>query len=135
MSTNYIALCEQHSSELKYIYFAKIEFDLKFEVINEGETPNNDNPKSIFNRKIGFRLMRQGSCPVELEIVNHNLVEVWIKYLGKLLNQVGFHKMFKPQRKLGKGGFATVYEVERVTDGKLFAVKAFAKQATLNSKN
>ena len=43
--------------------------------------------------------------------------------------------MFKPVRKLGKGGFATVYEVQRQTDGKLFAVKAFSKQATINSNN
>lgn len=63
------------------------------------------------------------------------MLPVWLKYLGKNLNQVGFHKLFKPQRKLGKGGFATVYEVQRVTDGKLFAVKAFAKQNTIHSKN
>ena len=30
MSTNYIALCEQAPSDLKYLYFAKIDFDLKF---------------------------------------------------------------------------------------------------------
>jgi len=43
--------------------------------------------------------------------------------------------MFKPIRKLGKGGFATVYEVRRVSDEKLFAVKAFSKESTLNSHN
>jgi serine/threonine protein kinase len=36
-------------------------------------------------------------------------------------------------KKLGKGGFATVYEVERVTDKQHFAVKAFSKNATINS--
>ena len=52
-----------------------------------------------------------------------------------MLNQVGFHKLFNPKRKLGKGGFATVYEVERLTDGKMFAVKAFSKKNTLFSRN
>ena len=79
--------------------------------------------------------MKQNALTVEFEIVSNNLLPIWIKYLGKMLNQVGFHKMFKPQRKLGKGGFATVYEVQRLTDGKLFAVKAFSKQSTLHSKN
>lgn len=36
---------------------------------------------------------------------------------------------------MGKGGFATVYEVERNSDLKHFAVKAFSKQNTLNSPN
>lgn len=58
-----------------------------------------------------------------------------MKFLGKILNQYGFHQLFKPIKKLGKGGFATVYEVQRTTDGKKFAVKAFSKQATLNSEN
>lgn len=63
------------------------------------------------------------------------MLALWSKHLGKMLNEVGFHKMFQPIRKLGKGGFATVYEVKRATDGKLFAVKAFSKQTTIFSKN
>lgn len=51
------------------------------------------------------------------------------------LNQKGFHEMFKPMKKLGKGSFASVYEVERLTDRKKFAVKAFSKQTSFNSKN
>jgi serine/threonine protein kinase len=43
--------------------------------------------------------------------------------------------MFKPLRKLGKGNFATVYEVERVTDGCKFAVKAFSKSHAFSAKN
>jgi hypothetical protein len=37
--------------------------------------------------------------------------------MGRLLTQIGFHRLFKPVKKLGKGGFATVYEVLRLTDG------------------
>lgn len=55
--------------------------------------------------------------------------------MSKNLNQSGFHKLYKPIRKLGKGGFATVYEVERVTDKARFAAKAFSKAATINSEN
>jgi serine/threonine protein kinase len=51
------------------------------------------------------------------------------------LNQIGFHKLYKPIKKIGKGGFATVYEVERLTDKKKFAVKAFSKAATIHSDN
>lgn len=36
-------------------------------------------------------------------------------------------------RKLGKGGFASVYEVERVTDKVHFAAKAFSKASTILS--
>lgn len=51
------------------------------------------------------------------------------------MNQKGFHEMFKPIRKLGKGNFATVYEAERVTDKAKFAVKAFSKEACFSVKN
>lgn len=45
------------------------------------------------------------------------------------MTQIGFHEQFRPMRKLGKGGFATVYEVKRNLDGKTFAVKAFSKSS------
>ena len=56
-------------------------------------------------------------------------------YLSKKINQKGFHEMFKPLKKLGKGNFASVYEVERLTDGMRFAVKAFSKQTCFSAKN
>jgi len=43
--------------------------------------------------------------------------------------------MFKPIRKLGKGNYATVYEAERLTDNKSFAIKAFSKQNTYCATN
>lgn len=60
---------------------------------------------------------------------------MWIIHLSKLINQKGFHEIFKPIKKLGKGNFASVYEVERLTDSKKFAVKAFSKQNTFAAKN
>lgn len=56
-------------------------------------------------------------------------------YLGKYINQKGFHNQFKPVKKLGKGNFASVYEVIRVDDGKKLAVKAFSKANTYNAEN
>lgn len=41
--------------------------------------------------------------------------------------------MFRPMRKLGKGNFATVYEVERLEDGKKYAVKAFSKNTCFST--
>lgn len=58
---------------------------------------------------MGFRLLKQDAMAVDFEIVDYNVLPIWLKYLGKMLNEVGFHKIFKPLRKLGKGGFATVY--------------------------
>jgi serine/threonine protein kinase len=84
-------------------------------------------------KTVGFSITKDGTQKVDLMIVDTKYMEIWSKYLNRYLNQLGFHKLFKPVRKLGKGGFATVYEVERQTDGKHFAVKAFAKQNTTNS--
>jgi serine/threonine protein kinase len=42
--------------------------------------------------------------------------------------------MYKPIRKIGKGAFATVYHVRRLSDNKDFAVKAFSK-SHVNSSN
>lgn len=63
------------------------------------------------------------------------MIETWAVYLSKKINQKGFHEMFKPLKKLGKGNFASVYEVERLTDGMRFAVKAFSKQSCFAAKN
>jgi len=64
-----------------------------------------------------------------------DIVERWVSYLSQHLNQIGFHNLFKPSRKLGKGNFASVYEVLRVTDNQRFAVKAFSKQGCFNARN
>ena len=80
-------------------------------MIFEGDRNPNPHLNSILSKPIGFRLLKQGSLAVEFDIVDSNVLPVWLKYLGKILNEVGFHKIFKPLRKLGKGGFATVYEV------------------------
>lgn len=54
-------------------------------------------------------------------------------FLGKTLNQLGFHHEFKAIRRLGKGQFATVFEVEKLANGDRFAVKAFSKGQLLKT--
>jgi serine/threonine protein kinase len=43
------------------------------------------------------------------------------------LNQVGFHDQYKLLDRIGKGSTSTVYKVQRITDGKIFAAKVFLK--------
>lgn len=105
-----------------------LDFDTKFEVLHQ-------QPKNIFSKKIGIRLFRDESTKFEIYSCHAYIVESWIFCLSKLINQKGFHEMFKPLKKLGKGNFASVYEVERLTDGARFAVKAFSKQSCFSAKN
>lgn len=58
--------------------------------------------------------------------LNHNIVF----YLARKVNQKGFHERFKAIKKIGKGNFASVFEVKRIEDEKRFAVKAFSKVNT-----
>ncbi len=51
------------------------------------------------------------------------------------INQIGFHQLIKPIKKLGKGNFGTVYLVERYEDGKIFAAKSFLKYTTYGNEN
>lgn len=58
----------------------------------------------------------------------------WKNYLESVLNQRGFHELFKPIKKIGKGNFASVYLVIKHEDGKKYAVKAFSKEATFSEE-
>ena len=55
--------------------------------------------------------------------------ELWREALRPRLNQRGFHEQFKAKKRIGKGNFASVYLVEKVEDGRSYAVKAFSKEA------
>jgi serine/threonine protein kinase len=58
----------------------------------------------------------------------------WRNLLGKKVNQRGFHELFKPIKKVGKGNFASVYLVIKYEDGKKYAVKAFSKEGTYSEE-
>jgi serine/threonine protein kinase len=57
----------------------------------------------------------------EEELIN------WRDELALRINQRGFHELFKPIKKIGKGNFASVYLVIKHEDDKKYAVKAFSK--------
>ena len=61
---------------------------------------------------------------------NVGMLKEWRNVLAKKLNQRGFHQLFKPIRKIGKGNFASVYLAIRLEDDRKFAIKAFSKEAT-----
>ena len=45
------------------------------------------------------------------------------------MNQFNFHELFKAEKRLGKGNFATVYLGTQLRDQKKMAIKAFGKEA------
>lgn len=61
---------------------------------------------------------------------NAQTLKVWRDVLAGKLNQRGFHELFKPIKKIGKGNFASVYLAIRLEDERRFAIKAFSKEAT-----
>jgi hypothetical protein len=44
------------------------------------------------------------------------VLKEWRDILGSKLNQRGFHELFKPIKKIGKGNFASVYLAMRLED-------------------
>ncbi len=54
----------------------------------------------------------------------------WRDILASKLNQRGFHELFKPLKKLGKGSSAVVYLVLKEEDQKKYAAKSFSKEVT-----
>jgi serine/threonine protein kinase len=70
-----------------------------------------------------------------VEFFTEGDLEKWEVELGKRVNQRNFHDLFKALRRVGKGNFASVYLGERLRDGRQFAIKAFAKEATYCQEN
>ena len=51
------------------------------------------------------------------------------------MNQFNFHELFKAEKRLGKGNFATVYLGNQLKDHQKMAIKAFGKEATFSQEN
>ena len=81
-----------------------LAFDIKFQIIYEVA-------KNVVSRKIGIRIYGTDKESFEFFSNENYIIETWVVYLSKKINQKGFHEMFKPLKKLGKGNFASVYEV------------------------
>ena len=67
-----------------------------------------NNPLS---EKIGLSFHKDNNQSTMLYSQNQASLQYMRNYLSKYLNQKGFHNQFKAVRKLGKGNFASVYEV------------------------
>lgn len=67
------------------------------------------------------------------ELLHHDpkVIEEWYKALSKFCVLINFRLNYASVKVLGKGRFAKVYLVQRVTDKKLFAVKVFNKAAVI----
>jgi serine/threonine protein kinase len=64
-------------------------------------------------------------CDLEAEKV----MELYRTLPRSYTTHLDFHRLFKPLRKLGQGLTSTVYQVNRLIDNRLLAVKAFKKSS------
>ena len=85
----------------------------------------NPNPKQQLQ---GFRLIHENGEAISCYIQFAELASIWVKFLRKYINQLGFHKEFRPVKKLGKGSSAAVYEIIRLENGERMAAKVFSKE-------
>lgn len=88
----------------------------------------------VFN-KVGLSLFKSQHKQINFYSPFPARIALMRDYLNKFLNQRGFHNQFKPVSKLGKGNFATVYQVVRLEDGANLAVKAFSKANSYSTPN
>jgi hypothetical protein len=98
-------------------------FDLVFEFLRM------EDPNKKLGTPYGIKFERFEKSLILRNEHNLKALIVWRDILGSKLNQRGFHEIFKPIKKIGKGNFATVYLVIKHEDGKKYAVKAFSKEA------
>jgi calcium-dependent protein kinase len=64
---------------------------------------------------------------MEFHSDNPKDIEKWLGEIKNLMNQFNFHDLFKAEKRLGKGNFATVYLGVSLRDQKKVAIKAFGK--------
>ncbi|CAM6006147.1 unnamed protein product [Sphagnum balticum] len=117
-----VVISQAQDSQFSYVGYLPLDSDLRFQRIcsqEEAKTKTVD--------VLGFRLVNKTGQALSFHIQFAGLTSLWVLRLSKMLNEVGFHNVYKQVGKLGKGSSATVYEVERLIDGRVFAAKAFLK--------
>lgn len=55
------------------------------------------------------------------------LAHLWCAHLALHLTELGFHQQYQILARIGKGSTSQVYRVQRLSDGQIFAAKAFLK--------
>jgi len=84
------------------------------------------------NPAYGFKLTKNNAA-FEFYFADSKTSEYWTDALRNICVMTNFHAEYKAVKLLGQGGFARVYLSESKTTGKLFAVKAFLKEAQMNT--
>jgi len=89
-------------------------------------------PEVESSSKYGFSLARNENL-YEFTTSSKQTVEDWMNALKCICVLSNFHEEYKAIKMIGKGSFAKVYLVESKSNGKHFAVKAFAKEGISQS--
>ncbi|KAM3141261.1 hypothetical protein pb186bvf_006646 [Paramecium bursaria] len=114
-----------------------LDFETKFEVFRcppiikqEKRNSNKIKPEDILKLGdiVSIKLSLESSERVYEISGSGDQLNILRQFLGKRINQLGFHNMFRVFKKIGKGNFASVYLAERIEDNIRMAVKAFSKQ-------
>lgn len=64
MTNFYLAICSPYSHFTEYLYYAELEFNLKFEVIFQA--PQKVHPShAVSTSRLGFRLIKEGTAAIE----------------------------------------------------------------------
>ncbi|CAD8127847.1 unnamed protein product [Paramecium sonneborni] len=151
VGTDNLLIIFEDPHDKKPLKYTRINFDLKFEIVrtapkmrpgfpvvkvyNDGRP---DQVKSENIEKLGdpIKLYLFINEQHKYELVAHQLIIIqWRQFLGKRINQYGFHHLFKVYKKIGKGSFASVYLAERVEDKEQMAIKAFSKSLAYAEEN
>lgn len=105
-----------------------ISFDTIFQILRPKYNPETKS----FGPSHGIKF----HCPnfEAQEFYNDNAKEVekWEIECKVLMSEFNFHDLFKAEKRLGKGNFATVYLGMNLKEQRKVAIKAFGKEATFS---
>lgn len=115
----------------------QIDFDCQFSLAQTNQAPPAEDPEHPKEPSCSFVLhlerTNHGSMDFHGSTISH--YQRWCDVLASNMNQLNFHSLFKPIKKLKQGTFASVYKVKRILDGKMFAAKAFSKEGLYLKKH
>lgn len=102
-------------------------FNIRFETIFQILRTKVSGEEKKLGTPYGIKFMLEGYQSQQFFSQNVKELEKWEVELRKYMNQFNFHELFKAEKRLGKGNFATVYLGIQLKDNKKMAIKAFGK--------
>jgi serine/threonine protein kinase len=75
----------------------------------------------------GFSLLDEQNRLAHFPLRFPALAHLWCAHLALHLTELGFHQQYQILARIGKGSTSQVYRVQRLSDGQIFAAKAFLK--------